>query len=388
LSVSAADILAYTSLFRYAYTMARDWVPIVWRDLRFIVKRDDLLLLRTSLSTQTLSGNKVRKFHFLNDSTFLPERSLVASYGGLQSNSMNAIAALVANSVSSEFFYFVKSFPKSLRSSPVGNMERALANGMRVIQIDSELYKQLEHVPKDLRCFPVDKLWKYLPVDHAERELLWIPQGGALPEAGIGVRELCQEILAFIRSSRDSHRSWKIFISSGTGTTALHLARALASHISPSQCEVVAIPCVGTKEDLLDQMRALSLMLHGPEIYPTILPCPSTCPPTPFARPTPAHLEIWRSLNRLTMPPATASSEPLMLFDLVYAPKSFELMERSYLHYCHRRISDPGSDEYASLWDGYAQGSCQLIYYHCGGTEGNLSQLRRYQRLCLSDEES
>jgi 1-aminocyclopropane-1-carboxylate deaminase len=365
----------------------RDWVPIIWRGLRLVVKRDDLLT--ENFRTQTLTGNKVRKFYFLTDKTIIPEKSLVISYGGLQSNSMNAIAAIVASSVSSEFLYFVKSFPKSLQSRPIGNLAGALANGMRVIEIDSNLYNELERAPKSLRSFPLEPFSKYLPLDHSERELVWIPQGGALPEAEIGVRGLCQEILAFIQSSPDTCCCWKIFISSGTGTTAFHLARALAAHVPTSHCEVVAIPCVGTKEGLINQMKALSLMTPQtsvPEIYPAVLPVPSTHSPTPFARPTPAHLAIWRSLNGLEALSAPPPSNP-MLFDLIYAPKSFELLEQSYLHYRHRTMSHGSDhdDEYTSIWKGYVQGTCQLIYYHCGGVEGNVSQLQRYERLRLTD---
>lgn len=103
------------------------------------IKRDDLMPLSylgisadESLASY-ICGNKVRKFAFLaNMHPFPPS---IASYGGPQSNSMVALAALAAH-FASPFYYFTPAIPALLRTSPIGNYKAAVDLGMKVIEIE------------------------------------------------------------------------------------------------------------------------------------------------------------------------------------------------------------------------------------------------------------
>jgi 1-aminocyclopropane-1-carboxylate deaminase/D-cysteine desulfhydrase-like pyridoxal-dependent ACC family enzyme len=361
---------------------------LVWKSLRFYVKTEEnhIRVCHANSLLQSLSGNKIRKFQYFIQT--LPSKDhqpvVFMSYGGLQSNSMFAISLLASQQKSAcEFLYFVRNYPKYLQTNPIGNLERSLKNNMTIIELNPELYKSLERIPKSLHAFPIEEFLKFLPPDIHHRKILWIPQGGALPEAEFGIKELCWQIFEDIQSFPDQSQSWKIFVASGTGTTALFMARCLSSLLPISKCEVIAIPCVGTKEDLFGQMRSLSsITSHSStsKIYPTILPLPSTYRTTPFAQPAQRHLEIWSSLNES----AQKVDPTIPFFDLIYAPKAFELMEESYRHYRQsKELMSGENDEFSSLWERYEEKSCQLLYYHCGGAEGNDSQLLRYHRSLL-----
>ena len=354
------------------------FVSLVWKSLRFHVKIEEshsstpLTSSPSLFSIQSLSGNKKRKFKYFLSDLFDDHDSLMISYGGLQSNSMFAIS-LLAQRLTCQFLYLVRRYPKDLQNNPIGNLERALGNGITIVELGSD-YQRLEEIPKSLNAFPREEFQKYLPSEMQKQKILWIPQGGALLEAEFGINELCQEIFLSIQSFTDQSQSWKVFVSSGTGTTALFMARCLSTLLPITKCEVVAIPCVGTKEHLLNQMRSLSSMTPPSamsEIFPTILPIPSTYRPTPFARPSKRHLETWSSLNRN----ARIEDPMVPVFDLIYAPKAFELIEESFRHFQETRGV---KNEFTAMWEGYEMKSCQLLYYHCGGGEGNESQLQRY----------
>lgn len=102
----------------------------------FFVKRDD----ENSIEgiQDSVNGNKSRKLLWLSKKQPFP--TFIASYGGSQSNSMLAIAKIVAASSGassasrggSTFFYFTKPLPKFLKSAPSGNLKAALAAGMKV----------------------------------------------------------------------------------------------------------------------------------------------------------------------------------------------------------------------------------------------------------------
>ena len=109
-----------------------------------------------------MTGNKIRKFQFLlqdekKKKGIVPP--LVISYGGIQSNAMNAISMIASKVLFGEFLYFVKRYPKYLRKDPpIGNLPNSLKNGMRIIEIDSESYRKREAIPKSLHAFPREHL--------------------------------------------------------------------------------------------------------------------------------------------------------------------------------------------------------------------------------------
>jgi 1-aminocyclopropane-1-carboxylate deaminase/D-cysteine desulfhydrase-like pyridoxal-dependent ACC family enzyme len=57
----------------------------------------------------------------------------INSIGGPQSNSMLAIAKIVAHHKDSCFYYITKRIPKFLKNKPSGNYEAAITLGMKVI---------------------------------------------------------------------------------------------------------------------------------------------------------------------------------------------------------------------------------------------------------------
>lgn len=146
--------------------------------------------------------------------------------------------------------------------------------------------------------------------------------------------------------------------------------------------EVVAVPCVGDSQYLLDQMRTLDLDSGCLKIFPTILkteterkvmlealsisasPLTSTAAAAAsdstdiekadnriFGKPYKEHYQIWFDLK------ANMDIE----FDLIYTPRTFELLLQSF-------------DNDVELWK-----NTNILYYHCGGVEGNESQIGRYR---------
>ena len=95
----------------------------------FFIKRDDENCIKGV--QDSVSGNKSRKLLYLSRKKLFP--SLIASYGGPQSNSMLAIAKVASiSSGQSKFFYFLKPLPKFLKNAPTGNLKAALNLGMQV----------------------------------------------------------------------------------------------------------------------------------------------------------------------------------------------------------------------------------------------------------------
>lgn len=101
---------------------------------KIFLKRDDLLRVAVANEVTPLSGNKARKLKFLcleDDSTKgRPFPKYVLSFGGVQSNSMVAIAKCCHKRA--KFFYFVKRIPPFLKKNPIGNFDIALDLGVNV----------------------------------------------------------------------------------------------------------------------------------------------------------------------------------------------------------------------------------------------------------------
>ncbi|BBG66233.1 pyridoxal phosphate-dependent deaminase, putative [Hydrogenimonas sp.] len=285
---------------------ASDVEPFRWRGLDFFVKRDELIDPR-------FSGNKLRKLYSL----FKIESGSVekvVSYGGSQSNAMLSIAYLCAMK-GWRFVYYSKKLPSWLQRAPSGNLERSLELGMDLRQLPaSNFYESIGRIREEL----------------GEKEL-FVPQGGADPMAGAGVKLLAEEIMEW--AEREGYESFSVATPSGTGTTALYLREAL-----PERVEVVTTPVVGDEEILKAQWRKLA---PGAASLPKIL---FTFGKHPFARPHPLFYETWRSLK-----------ESGIEFDLIYAPKMWIELQRAY-----DRLRKP------------------LLYVHSGGVSGNVSQLHQY----------
>lgn len=151
-----------------------------------------------------------------------------------------------------------------------------------------------------------------------------------------------------------------MIVASGTGTTAYFLANYFASSGSSSkekQIEVMAAPCVGSCEYLKKQMQVLDALSGRTGVFPSVLSTKNV-PRRPFAKPNSEHMHIWKELQLQTG----------IEFDLIYAPRTFEILCH---HVVSRNTGGPSLHNFAP--------EANLIYYHCGGAEGNESQTDRYK---------
>ena len=161
----------------------------------------------------------------------------------------------------------------------------------------------------------------------------------------------------------------QVIFASGTGTTALLISRYLKLHKSLLDIEIIALPCATSAKELLNQMEQLEEQfsshsdINKRNYFPTIIE-PTTA--THFAEPNILHLTIWKSLQDAIG----------VEFDLIYAPRAFEILLSNTTSITEQKLSLTNLNQY-SLVDLYP--GANIIYYHCGGMEGNPSQLGRYK---------
>ena len=268
----------------------------------FLVKRDDLI-------DPFLAGNKYRKLYPLLQT---PKETFdtIISYGGTQSNAMLAIAAMCRQK-GWHYIYYTKELSRRQREKPSGNYKSALELGMQHREVVNELYRDTIAA---------------LRVTQNERSFL-IDQGGAVVEAGAGLEVLAEEL-------REQLRAYPLVKSlatpSGTGTTALFLAKALPEY------KVYTTPCVGDSSYLQKQMSALGKIPQNLHIL-------EPKKKYHFAKPYREFYTIYKKLL-----------EGGIEFDLLYAPGMWQsLLETT---------SEP------------------LCYIHSGGVSGNSSMLERYKK--------
>jgi len=310
--------------------------------------RDDLFQL-----SEGVRGNKARKFSGLK---FEGKKCLV-SYGGIQSNSMYALSCF-SRKANKSFVYYTKGpIPAFLKSnsvnrSTISNFNAALSNGMRVIELDNDNYQRIVDQVAAVQV-PVEGIPESMHFYDRE-EVLWVPQGGACVEAEMGCHALASTITDYVsdqqtRQTRSS-KNWVIAMASGTGTTALFTHRALQQLSGVHTIKVAAVPCVGSESYLSKQMEGLDSVSGRFNTFPTILQDDRT---RVFAKPYQEHIQLWNELRL----------ELGVNFDLVYSPRAWEVLLSS---------------------DFWSSSNTEIIYYCCGGDEGNDSQLARYKRLNIN----
>lgn len=191
---------------------------IVFNKQKYFIKRDDLL-------NSDFSGNKARKFYYylIND---FPDIKKVVSHGSSQSNAMYSLSVL-CKLKNWQFDYYVDHTASFLKENPIGNYKYAIKNGMNIIE-------------------------SKLP-DFFDKETLFINEGGALVQASHGIEILANEIKLWV--NQNNIKNIKIFLPSGTGTTALFLQKFLPF-------EVLTCACVGDEEYLKKQFEALEKENH------------------------------------------------------------------------------------------------------------------------------
>jgi len=271
--------------------------PFIFKGTFFHVKRDDLLT--------PFEGNKARKLYCFLNREFKDIRRIV-SYGSNQSNAMYAMSML-AKIKGVEFIYYTNHIPTHLKQNPYGNYFYALKNGTKIIETD-------------LRG---DKFREFILSQKDDKTLI-IEEGARIKESEEGIRMLAKEINDYCKIN-----SLKVFLPSGTGTTAFYLAKHL-------DVEVITTPCVADEEYLKKQWS----MLGKSEKLPVIIPPKKKYK---FGKLYKNLYDLWKELKN-------AGIE----FDMLYDPIGWEVVLENNL--------------------------TNILYIHQGGIPGNASMLKRYKR--------
>lgn len=275
---------------------------IKFNNKKFFVKRDDLL-------DKDFSGNKARKFYYFLKNDFQNITKII-SHGSSQSNAMYSLSVL-CKIRNWDFDYYVDHIAGYLKANPIGNYKEAIENGMNIIEkkLDDEVSKDLDKSVHD--------------------NTLFIPEGGALEEASFGIKILANEIITWAEENNTT--DLKVFLPSGTGTTALYLQKYLPF-------EVITCACVGDEEYLKKQFLELEKDNH-----PKILALDKKYH---FGKLYKEFYEIHNELKKQTN----------IEFDLLYDSKGWLCVSK--------HLVDCKSD---------------ILYIHQGGILGNISMLQRYQ---------
>ena len=192
-----------------------------------------------------LRGNKARKLVGIANALSSPQVTAVASHGGIQSNSMAALSAIVARENAHrrtlqskpsqvEFTYFTRTrVPSWLKQSPTGNYGEALRNGAKVVELDNANYDVVTSAPCRHDGLQVSTFRRLVDGSGgaqksetpAPSNILWVPMGGAMPEAAPGVfsmvDELVEQLCDSAMSSSSGPSRWVLAMASGTGCAAL-----------------------------------------------------------------------------------------------------------------------------------------------------------------------
>ena len=261
------------------------------------VKRDDLLDV-------DFSGNKARKFYYFLKHDF-PNITKVVSHGSAQSNAMYSLSVLCKLRGWS-FDYYVDHIASYLKETPSGNYKEALKNGMNIYEEE----------------FP----------SHLDENTLFINEGGALKEAQYGLEIVAQEIISW--AEENSYENLKVFLPSGTCTTALFLQKFLPF-------PVLTCACVGNEEYLEKQFSNLEKTNH-----PIILQRKKKYH---FGKLYKEFYSTYKDLYEQTN----------IEFDLLYDSLGFIVLEE-YLNSLENDNS-------------------KILYIHQGGLIGNISMGERYK---------
>ncbi|ADG92305.1 conserved hypothetical protein [Arcobacter nitrofigilis DSM 7299] len=200
------------------------------------IKRDDLL-------SKEFSGNKARKFYYFLNNDFKDIKKII-SFGSPQANSLYSLSVL-SKIKNVKLDFYVSHIASFLKENPQGNYKEALKNGANIIEIQKDDLTSQEYVEK--------KIIK------DEKDFVYIEEGGRVKEAEYGIKILAHEINTWIKENRKENL--KVYLPSGTGTTALFLQKHL-------EVEVLTSPCVGDENYLKKQF----LQLNSDETkHPTII---------------------------------------------------------------------------------------------------------------------
>ncbi len=279
---------------------------------QIFIKRDDLL-------SKEFSGNKARKFYYFLNKDFKDIKKII-SFGSPQANSLYSLSVL-AKIKNVKLDFYVSHIASFLKENPQGNYKEALKNGANIIEIQKEDLTSQEYVEKEIL--------------KDEKDFVYIEEGGRVKEAEYGIKILAEEINTWIKENKKENL--KVYLPSGTGTTALFLQKHL-------DVEVLTSPCVGDENYLKKQF----LQLNNDETkHPTII---KTKKKYHFGK---LYKEFYEMhLNLL--------SQTNIEFDLLYDSLGWLTLISS-----------------KTFQDG------EILYIHQGGILGNESMINRYKNKYL-----
>ncbi len=295
-------------------------------DFEFFVKRDDLL-------GEVCGGNKARKLEFfIKNAHKFARNSRIISYGSSQSNAMAALSEF-AKQNDFKFVFVCEKISNFLRQNPCGNYAYALKNGAQII----------ENVGFESR--------KEKALSLCEKGDIFLPEGIACKEAEMGFATLAREIKI---QSEDLKCDFEIFLPSGTGTSALYLAKHAANR-------VFTCACVGDEFYLKSQILELE-----PNFSVEILD--------------------FGSENSANFTPNSAQNSKIFILK---TPRKFHFAKpyKELLSIYQRALKDCGI-EFSLLYDGVGLLTMlahkgvftkPTLYIHQGGTHANPSLLARYK---------
>ncbi len=277
-----------------------------FRNRTIYVKRDDLL-------DEQFSGNKARKFYYFLENEF-PNIKKIVSFGSAQANSLYSLSVL-AKLKNLKLDFYVNHISSYLKENPCGNYKASLENGANIIEKNDE------------------NIQGYIEENLLDEKSLFIEEGGRVQEAQYGIKILADEINSWVKEN--SIKDLKIFLPSGTGTTALFLQKNLSF-------EVLTVPCVGGEEYLKNQFFHLE---KDEKYHPSIIKLEKKYH---FGKLYKEFFEIYEEVL----------SDTNIEFDLLYDPLGFISMYSS--QYFNKNIT--------------------ILYIHQGGILGNKTMIDRYQR--------
>lgn len=221
-----------------------------------------------------------------------------------------------------DFLYITKTLSNTLKQHVNGNLQIALGDGMRLLEVPHNEYRDV-----------IASLHSDTPDARIGRNgyELVLAQGGADLGAKEGVALLAEEIRLWQRENNIENLT--VITPTGTGTTAFFLASSLP------EVMVVTTPLIGSKEYLQEQMQYLGVL-------PENLMIIDTQKKYRFGKTYAEYIRVYQALL-----------EQGIEMDLLYAPKMLIAL----------------SEEMENI-------EGDLLYVHSGGVKGNGSMLERYIR--------
>ncbi|MCH1430463.1 MAG: hypothetical protein L7U87_06850 [Chlamydiales bacterium] len=267
---------------------------------------------------QNVTGNKLWKLYSLYQHR--NEYSSLVSYGGAQSNALRALAYF-STVYNKKCYYFVSKLPEKKCIHPASNLVYAQAAGV--------IIKECKTV--DLREASLEFFSK-----HSSHKDPWrfVEQGVGDRGAKEGLERLANELQKEVDHLAIDKGKLCLCLPAGTGVSAFYLQQAL-------NIPVVCVSCVGSKESLLKRFEDMN---EGSAQLPLVI---DTKKKYALGK---LYLEFFELYKQM-------KGEVNIEFDLLYDMKML-----------------------TAIHDNITKLPPHIVYVHCGGIEGNVSMLARYQR--------